>query len=152
MPTEPNTVSQQPEVASRLFKAFPQSLIDDVHAVLGIVPVSRFPPTCDIGPIRIQGEDLHIPYRIHSPEPDERQANTLLGTQRTIFACLYTRHGSGFVREKYVEELIHVNTAWVPPFVLQLVGENVVKITQIGADQINILQKDFYVKIEAQNR
>jgi hypothetical protein len=87
--------------------------------------------------VSIRGEAVFIPARIYSPEPNS--TSSLSDVQRTILACLYTRHYHGFVREKQLPALFAAQFPWVPPCVLQLVGEYVVEIIETIAKQIEEL-------------
>jgi hypothetical protein len=152
MPPKHDLVSGQPEVASRLQTAFPRSIAAEVDATLQVIPAAQLPPSeHDIGPVRLHGEVLRVPCRIYSPEPDGLSAATLSDRQRLILACLYTRHHDGHVREKYLGQVLHSEEAWVPPFVLQLVGEYVLEIILVVASQIDCLRTDRYAEFAADN-
>lgn len=90
---------------------------------------AHMPSKDDIGPISINGEPVNIPWRIYSPEPE--LLPEISDLQRTIVACLYTRHHNGFIREKYLSDLFRPSYSWVPPFLLQLVGEYVLEIIEL---------------------
>jgi len=77
--------------------------------------------------VRIDGEDASIPQRIYH-DPERVSTIELTPTQRELADCLLTRHCDGFVRQKMVSRIILSKSAWVPPFVVQLVGEYVVEI------------------------
>ncbi len=147
-----HTVSEQVEVASRLSGAFPRGLAAEVAATLTVVPVSGIPPTNhDVGPVCVDGEPLHIPDRFYSKKPAWGLEKELWGTQRTILACLYSRHDDGFVRETYLRKLLLASEAWVPPFVLQLVGEYVIEIIQVVASSLDSIRNDSYRSFAAEN-
>jgi hypothetical protein len=152
MLTTHGTVLGQPEVANRLRGAFPRAMGGDVDAVLRIIPTAQLAPSShDIGPVHLGGDDLRIPYRFYSPEPRKLSAAALTETQRAILNCVYTRHDDGFVREKYLRQLLASREAWVPPFVLQLVGEYVVEIILVVANQIDCLRAGAYAAFVAAN-
>jgi hypothetical protein len=101
--------------------------------------------------VRLGGEDIRIPCRIYSSEPDGRSAGALSDAQRVILSCLYARHHDGFVREKYLGHLLHSAEAWVSPFVLQLLGEYVLEIILVIANEIAALRSDPYTAFVAGN-
>lgn len=147
-----STVYEQPEVASRLRGALPHALAADLDPVLQIIPVSELAPTtCDIGSIMLKGEVLRIPSRIYSPEPARGAMSGLSDSQRIILACLYTRHHDGHVREKYLLQLVTSGQAWVPAFVIQLLGEYVVEITLVVVKEIDRLRDDHCRRFAAEN-
>ena len=102
----------------------------DVEAALQIIPGGRAlaPSSDDIGPVRVMGQSVHIPYRIYYHEPDEEHILTLTGTQKILLSCLYSRHHDGYVRERHLHRLFPSTDPWVPPFIFQLVGEYVIEI------------------------
>jgi hypothetical protein len=71
---------------------------------------------------------VDIPYRIYSAEPTTGAACALPDKARLVLACLYTRHHDGRVRERWLPSLLQSGEPWVPPFVVQLLGEYVVQI------------------------
>lgn len=58
----------------------------------------------------------------------ELKRSGLAPSARTVLDCLFTKHHDGYVREKYLRAVINAQFAWVPPFVIQLLGEYVVQI------------------------
>jgi hypothetical protein len=139
------------EYKSNLLKAFPQSLQDDVKAVLDILPFS----TTDIKladgqthavtelidsttlSILLKGEPLTIPYRIYLNEPAKENEAKLSPTQFTILHCIYLKHCDGHVRQRRLEQLIDVADYWVTPFTLQLLGEYVYELLPLLNKHVN---------------
>ena len=68
-----------------------------------------------------------------------------------MLACIFTRHHDGFVRQKYLERLLLRKELWIPPFVLQLVGEYVIEIIHRIARHIDVLRSDSYSQFVAEN-
>lgn len=124
----------------RLAAAFPASLRDDVLAALRWVPLVSYPTMSPVtsfsidgsrtpAALRVFGEPVVIPSRIYVAEPaPEALPDGLPDVQRTILACLYTRHGNGFVRQRRLREILPSRQPWVVPFVVQLIGEYVIEI------------------------
>jgi hypothetical protein len=125
-------ITEQPEVVQRLKNSFPSSLSDTLNTVFQIIPSSEShylrPTDDDIGTVYISGEQVHIPYRFYSPEPEKSDTSNLTNQQLTILACIYSRHNNGYIRQNYVQTLCHSNQEWVPPFVIQLLSEYVIEI------------------------
>lgn len=140
-----NTVIEFPEIAERLRGAFPRSVRANVDAILGYIPVTHLEPTrWDIGSVNIIGDPVYIPSRIYFPEPVEINSDVITHADLSILACLYTRHHNGFVRQKYIEYLFEFDDAWIPPFVLNLVGEYVVEIIEVIYRKIDRLPVDVF--------
>lgn len=91
------------------------------------MPVGALEPARSFA-VRVEGEDVEIPYRIYNPEPPRRRTDALVGTRRDVLASLYTRHHDGHVRQRQLRRIVHLTHAWVAPFVVQLIGEYVVEI------------------------
>lgn len=137
--------------AEALVSAFPSSLREDVLAVLGILPEDGSVHSSRMDPVRVCGETLHIPSRIYFDEPSLGAIATLSVRQRAILHCLYTRHHNGFVRERHLRILIDSHEAFVPPFVLQLLGEYVIEIQQFLAENISTLKEEPYRSFLSEN-
>jgi hypothetical protein len=76
--------------------------------------------------------------------------DALGGTARTVVACLYTRHSDGYVRERNVRAIISSSADWVPPFVVQLLGEYVVEVHRVIEPNVDGLGQS-YVRFVAEN-
>jgi hypothetical protein len=114
---------------SDLTLAFPESLRPDVLQVVAALPE----PPLSIGGFfsaRVSGENVSIPYRIYH-DPVRIDSARLNPQQTELLDCLLTRHHNGFVREEHLARIICRSHDWVPPFVVQLVGEYVVEILRI---------------------
>jgi hypothetical protein len=132
--------------------AFPSSIATDVDAALRVVPTAKAAPSdVDIGPVRLAGEELHIPSRIYFPVPSAKDVDELSETSRTVLSCIYTRHHDGHVREKHVRAILASPLDWVPPFVVQLVGEYVIEIQYVIESNVACMQQQSYVRFLAEN-
>ena len=129
----------------RIVGGFPSSLASDVEALLNVIPVAKHEPSKrDIGVITVEGERLHIPSRIYFPEPAQAFLFRLSKQQRVILACLYTRHHDGFVREKWLKQIINAEEKWTVPFVLQLTGEYIIEIIKFLSENVESLKREHY--------
>ncbi len=138
------------EQINRYIGSFPGELSSDVNAVSEFIPAgAHLPSEDDIGPLSINNEPIYIPYRIYSPEP--KLPSQISDLHRTIISCIYTRHHNGFVREKYLGSLFGLTFSWVPPFVLQLVGEYVLEIVLLINEHIDELDPAIYNRFAKEN-
>jgi hypothetical protein len=55
-----------------------------------------------------------------------------------------TRYHDGFVRQKHLERIIGSENIWIPPFVIQLVGEYVIEILQVVDHNLSNLNVSIY--------
>ena len=132
---------------SRIVSAYPSALSEEVKNALNVVPSAKLEPTeSDIGQVRVADEMLHIPSRVYFPEPDRHALARLSPVQKPLIAALYTRHHDGFVRERWVKELINTSTEWVPPFVIQLIGEYVIEIIWLLSSRREALKHEHYFR------
>jgi hypothetical protein len=80
--------------------------------------------------VAVDEERLQIPYRIYNSLPPEHTVAALQPEQRTMLACLFTRHHDGHVRQQRVQLVMGATRPWVVPFVVRLLGEYVVEIAE----------------------
>jgi len=132
--------------------AFPSVIRSDVEVVLDCVPPSPWPPFESIGPVQIDGEQLQIFFRFSSSEPDLSSVQFFNERQRLILNAIYTRHLDGFIRERHVRPLLTSDEPWIPPFVVQLLGEYVIEIIQLLDDHRAVFIGPSYVSFARQNR
>lgn len=110
-----------------LVQAFPIALQPAALDVAAIVPESRLERSGAFT-VWVTGELVTIPYRLYGPEPESAAVAALSSTQRTMLQCLHARHHNGYVRQRYLCQLIGNVHPWVAAFVVQLIGEYVVEI------------------------
>jgi hypothetical protein len=125
----------------QLARAFPLAIRGDVQ-----VATLRFPLTRLLGEsfsVRVGDEVLTLPGRIHN-DPALIPLAQLTDLQREFIDCLLTRHSDGFVREQHLARVIHSRNVWVPPFVIQLVGEYVIEILQLVKQNLENLDAVIY--------
>lgn len=139
------------EYKSKLKKAFPKSLEQDLDIVLNVIPFANNNIKLSGGNIhkvenlifdnsqivKLSNEDLAIPYRVYFNEPEEQEEKKLTTRQRIILNCIYLKHHDGFVRQKRLEKLNGLSEYWITPFMFQLLGEYVVEILDVVDKQID---------------
>ena len=126
---------------SDLTKAFPAFLRDDALEVISALPQ----PAWDTGTfsVGVGGETISIPYRIYH-DPALIDATNLTARQRELLDCLLTRHHNGFIRERHLAGILCSHHEWIPPFVVQLVGEYVIEILQAVSGDLQHLDPHLY--------
>jgi len=136
--------------------AFPAVLWPDVDvASLLLEPLYNDPTWSvspeSIGPIVLNGQQLSIPYRVYVLEPEPNRVSALTKIQQLILSAILSRSNDGFVREKCVGELLRSDEPWIPPFVLQLLGEYVLPIIRVVGDQSTVLKSSEYRRFLIEN-
>jgi hypothetical protein len=126
---------------SNLVTAFPAALRHDAFASISTLPEA--PPPSHGFSVNVGSETLQIPYRIYH-DPAMIRSERLTLTQNELLSCLLTRHHSGFVREENLKRILDSNHEWVPPFIIQLVGEYVVEIIRSIRDNFDRLDPNLY--------
>ena len=140
----------------RIRDSFPAVLWPDVDVAISYLdplyedPASSVSPH-SIGPIRLNGEQLSIPYRLYLLEPEPDRLSALTNIQQLILSAILSRSSNGFVREKCVGELLRSDELWIPPFVLQLVGEYVLQIIRVVQDHSEVLKRPEYRRFIIEN-
>jgi hypothetical protein len=124
-----------------LIEAFPSAVRLDALAAISVLPeASR---TSNTFSVSVGSETLTIPYRIYH-DPSLIQPRELTETQAQLLSCLLTRHHDGFVREQHLRKILDGKDAWIPPFVIQLVGEYVVEAINEIRDGLSRLDPGLY--------
>lgn len=131
-----------------LVKAFPVALRDDALKLVSELPEP--PHTAYSFSVEVGQDTVWIPYRIYH-DPAEIDSTSLSRIQSELLACLLTRHHSGFVRAKHVPEILDSSHEWVPPFVVQLVGEYVIEIISSIRDSLDRLDAQAYREFLGRN-
>jgi hypothetical protein len=111
-----------------LAKAFPVGVQSDALLAFSKLPVTRL--LGEDFSVRVGNEVLTLPRRIYN-DPELIRFDQLTLLQRELIDCLLTRHNDGLVREQHLTRIIHSRNSWVPPFVVQLVGEYVIEILRV---------------------
>ena len=131
-----------------MLEVFPKIVRADALVVISKLP--EVPMTSDAFSVSVGPEVLIIPYRIYH-DPSLIRSEGLTSIQAELLACLLTRHHDGFVREQQLKSILASRNAWVPPFVIQLIGEYVVEIINEIRDGLDQLSPDVYGSFLRQN-
>jgi len=130
-----------PEDNSELVFAFPVAVRDDAARLASALPQpDLFAHTYQV----TVGEELvRIPRRIYH-DVTRIDFASFSTAQIELLDCLLTRHHDGYVREENLRKILRSNHPWVPPFVVQLVGEYVIEILAAIRDGLGNLDPDLY--------
>lgn len=110
----------------QITSAFPKALRDDVLRVVSVLP-EPFHSSTTTFRTAVGNEVLIIPYRVYYDQK-AIDSHSLTSLQEVVLSCVLTRHHDGFVRGEHLAQVISCHESWIPPFVIQLVGEYVVEI------------------------
>lgn len=119
---------------SRLKTAFPKKYSEEVKFVLNKLPLKVFrTEISDVCQVSINQEKIYIPERIYLEEISKELYDELTPVQKTIVECIYTRHENGYIREKYLYNLLQRGHGyyWVTPYLIKLSGEYVIEIINL---------------------
>jgi hypothetical protein len=141
-------VKQMSDANLDLVNAFPAGLRDDAMKVVSALP--NPPHWAHSFSVKVGEETVWIPYRIYH-DPAQIDSASLSRTQRDLLACLLTRHHSGFTRAESLTKILGSNHQWVPPFIVQLVGECVIEIICTIRDNLDLLDAHTYREFLARN-
>ena len=131
-----------------LVNAFPAGLRDDAMKVVSALPnPSHWAHSFSV---KIGEETVWIPYRIYH-DPAQIDSADLSRNQRNLLACLLTRHHSGFTRAENLTKILDSNQNWVPPFIVQLLGEYVIEIQCAIRDNLDLLDAQTYREFLVRN-
>jgi len=124
------------------YDAFPKELNKDLQEVLKILPKETY-NNVSIGVsenvIEYSSNNgiIKIPYRIYFMKTDIAKINDLTDIQKVILYCIYTRSCDGYIREKYLNELLIIDfDYWVIPFIVKLCDEYVIEILEVIYDKL----------------
>jgi hypothetical protein len=102
--------------------------------------------------VHVDDEDVLIPQRIYNPEVSDDVTASWPTLERDVYACLYTRHYDGYVRQRHLRSIVGRSHPWVVPFVVQLMGEYVVEIVaeiREGLSDLNVPGSSQHAKYAA---
>jgi len=122
--------------------AFPAEMREHALTALETFPEPEHPPW-DKFSVKVSGQTVVIPYRLYH-SPTLISSEHLTDLQSNLVDCLLTRHHNGFIRQQHLARIIHSRHLWVPPFVVQLLGEYVVEVIAVIFDNLNDLDRSLY--------
>lgn len=105
------------------------------------MPAAIHPPAGRVT-ATVGGEEVAFAHRIYNPGLRPGAIGALSPTQQLIAHCAYSRHHDGHARQAACEQILRSSEAWVPPYVVRLVGEYVVEIVEMIHAQLGDLDDD----------
>ena len=93
----------------------------------------------------VDGESVSIPYRVYHNVSSIR-SEKLNGLQKELIDCILTRHHDGFIRQERLGRIVGSRNAWIPAFVVHLLGEYVIEIIQVIHDNLGQLDAPLYAQ------
>ena len=107
------------------YEAFPKELNNDLQEVLKIIPKETY-NNVSIGYSEnvidycLNNVTIKIPYRMYFTDVEFLKIEHLTDIQKEILYCIYTRSCNGYIREKYLKELLKLDfDCWAIPFIVK---------------------------------
>lgn len=119
---------------------FPDFLSDDVAVVVGLLTRKPFHNvTNGVSEETIQYYQDHkvirFPYRIYYDDLADDVLGTLSLRQQMIMHCIYSRNCDGFVRQKHMNSLLHMDYEdWAIPYIVKICDEYVLEVVEMAYD------------------
>lgn len=131
----PGSVAPERDDLQQLELAFPRRVRSHLQPLGHIFERAELAPRGVIEAV-VEGEPVSIPDRVYFQPVDDGTLDALTPTQRLMVDCLHTRHHDGLIRERHVRAVAASTEPWVPPFVLQLLGEYVLEVATAAAQAV----------------
>jgi hypothetical protein len=128
------------EESTRLLKSgFPSSIAAQVEHALQVVPVSKIKPLVrDDVSVRWREVGFTLIRRVYSNYEYVKDGGwhtharwQLPTLEQDILACVYSAHHDGLVRMQTINRLIESEHDWTVPYLLMLLSEYVVEISEV---------------------
>lgn len=100
--------------------------------------------------IDVTGQMIAIPRRLHFVGMSA--GTDMLSNLNPASRCLLTRATDGRLRQQAVRSVIDLQSPWVAPFVLMLLGEYVIEIVEDVRDALPVLDQSVYANLVRENR
>ena len=98
----------------------------------------------------VLGQSVRLPTRLHFPNlsPGDERLHRLPPSA----LCLVSRSNDGFLRQRAVTAILRVQSEWVAPFVVTLLGEYVVEVAEVICDGLPGFDQALYGSFVRENR
>lgn len=136
-------MQKKPQNNNELKYAFPTDMHND--ALIAAEALPKNPYWWNSFTVCLNIETVSIPNRVRH-DPASIKAEKLSVIQKNLVDCILTRHHDGFVCQEYLSRIVVSNYTWVPPFVIQLLGEYVVEIVRVIEANLGNLDKALYTQ------
>lgn len=135
----------------RLKTSFPKTLENEVTNLLSLIKINSEHNAHWGYEFNLENRFFEMPYRIYWEEHRLMEPKSLSQTSRTILACILTRHHNGYIREKYLNQIIDSDEYWTTPYLVQLLGEYVVEILDFVWDSFDSVNSSHLVEFIQEN-
>jgi hypothetical protein len=129
--------------------AFPAMLRQHALTVAAALPEPALPQARQIL-VKVNDEPIAIPYRLYYSS-HEIKTDQFSAIEKELIHCLLTRHHNGYVRQQHLAHIVRSKNPWIPPFVVQLLGEYVIEIIQLIHDNLDALDHSLYQRFLREN-
>lgn len=143
--SDESKLPEEKRTKEELANAFPLATRRDALVAISALSENPFSSCWQTFSLYLGNELLALPQRIYYVPP-VLQTLRLNALQTEILDCLFTRHHDGFVRQIHLERIIRSQNAWIPCFVVPLVGEYVVEILQVIRENLTHLDTSVYAE------
>ena len=120
-----------------MIKGFPKHLLDDVNYVKQ--SISTRTSASNLALINekkcsylVKGDIISFPYRIYYQDVFDNGTGRFSPTQQLIYHCIFSRHHSGFTRQKHIDAILLLDEIpyWTFPYILKVCDEYVVEVLE----------------------
>ena len=118
---EESKLPEEERTKEELANAFPLAMRQDALVAVSALSENRFSSRWQTFSLHLGHELLALPQRIYYVPPVLHTLR-LNALQTEILDCVLTRHHDGFVRQTHLGRIIRSPNAWIPCFVVPLVG------------------------------
>ena len=101
--------------------------------------------------VNVNGELVTIPRRVYH-NVSFVHTEGLSKLQRELIECILTRHHDGHVRQRSLSGIISSKNVCVPPYVVPLLGENVIEIIRVIDERLGVLDTSLYAQFLRANQ
>ncbi len=122
------------------YEAFPKELNKDLQEVLKIIPKETYNNVSNaysenMIAYSLNSNTIKFPDRVYLIDVNSSKREDLTQVQKEILYCIYTRSCDGYIREKYLRELLKIDfDYWAIPFIIKLSDEYIVEILKVIYD------------------
>ena len=131
-----------------LYRAFPAEFKNDIDHLYESYDFSEIISNSnpDLFEADIEKQKISVPYRAYLDEKQFANQDQLSKRQHQILSCILTRNHDGYIRQKYLMNIICIEELWITPYIMQLMGEYVEEILMViyknmNSEKIEILKK-----------
>lgn len=160
IPSFKSSVLTDIESTRLLRSAFPRSLEVYVDNALRVVPLAETRPFVnEHASVDVRGEEFCLLRRVYFDYSYIKDGGwhtharwQLPSLEQDILACIYSTHHDGTVRAQTINRLIESRHDWALPYLLNLVSDYVIEVTELIDYRVNRINADRLREFAATNR